>query len=214
LDTLKNVNIIGCDSGKRSLVYLMDSNGNKLQYTAPQRKRESKLKSNQRILLLETKKNMITEKEKNLSLLNSKSVDYEKFKLYLVEKDKLNKETSEFYRRHVWRRMKFRQYSYSKKSTDNFLNKIKETFGENILIGYGNWSRSTQMKHFMPAMNKGLRKEIHKRHNTITINECNTSKKCCECNNDLSFYTDSNGKKKYRLSVCSECMRPHVNINI
>jgi hypothetical protein len=52
-----------------------------LQYTAPQRKRESKLKTNQRILLLEKKKNMITEKEKNLSLLNSKSVDYEKFKL-------------------------------------------------------------------------------------------------------------------------------------
>jgi hypothetical protein len=71
----------------------MDSNGNKLQYTAPQRKRESKLKSNQRILLLEKNKNMITEKEKNLSLLNSKSVDYEKFKLYLIEKVKLNKET-------------------------------------------------------------------------------------------------------------------------
>jgi hypothetical protein len=76
LDTLKNVNIIGCDPGKRSLVYLMDSNGNKLQYTA---------------------------KRKKSMLLNSKSVDYEKFKLYLVEKDKLNKETSEFYRRDVWR---------------------------------------------------------------------------------------------------------------
>jgi hypothetical protein len=60
LDTLKNINIIGCDPGKRSLVYLMDSNGNKLQYTVPQRKRESKLKSKQRILLLEKKKNMIT----------------------------------------------------------------------------------------------------------------------------------------------------------
>jgi len=31
--------------------------------------------------------------------------------------------------------MKFRQYSYGKKSMDKFLNKIKETFGENILIG-------------------------------------------------------------------------------
>jgi hypothetical protein len=59
-------------------------------------------------------------------------------------------------------------------------------------------------------MNKGLRKEIHKRYNTITINECNTSKKCCECNNVLSNYKDSNGKKKYRLLVCSECVRPYV----
>jgi hypothetical protein len=31
--------------------------------------------------------------------------------------------------------MKFRQYSYGKKSIDTFLNKIKETFGENILFG-------------------------------------------------------------------------------
>ncbi len=206
LDTLKVRNIIGCDPGKRSLVYMMDKNGNKLQYTAPQRKRESKAKTNQRILLEERKKNRIIEKETLLSFQNSKSVNYEKFKIYLVEKDKLNKETTEFYKRDVWRKMKYRQYSYGKKSIDTFLNKIKETFGENILIGYGNWSRSTQMKHFMPTMNKGLRKLIHKKYDTITINECNTSKKCCDCNRDLEYYKDKEGKKVFRLLVCSNCV--------
>ena len=206
LDTLKERNIVGCDPGKRSLVYMMDKNGNKLQYTAPQRKKESKAKCNERILLLERKKNGIIEKETHLSLQNSKSVDYNKFKMYLVEKDKLNKETTEFYKRDVWRKMKFRQYSYGKKSIDTFLNKIKETFGENILIGYGNWSRSSQMKHFMPTMNKGLRKLIHKKYDTITINECNTSKKCCDCNNDLEYYKDKEGKKVFRLLVCSNCV--------
>mgnify|MGYP001259719960 CR=1 FL=1 len=106
----------------------------------------------------------------------------------------------------VWRKMKFRQYSYGKKSIDTFLNKIRETFGENIIIGYGNWSRSTQMKHFMPTMNKGLRKLIHKKYDTITINECNTSKKCCDCNNDLEYYKDKEGKKVFRLLVCSNCV--------
>ena len=85
-----------------SLVYMMDKNGNKLQYTAPQRKRESKAKTNQRILLEERKRNGIIEKETILSLQNSKSVDYEKFKTFLVEKDKLNKETTEFYKRDTW----------------------------------------------------------------------------------------------------------------
>jgi len=203
-------NIVGCDPGKRSLVYMMDDKGNKLQYTAPQRKRESKAKTNQRILLVEKKRNNIIEKETHLSFHNSKSVDYEKFKKYLVEKDKLNKETLDFYQRDVWRKMKFRQYSYGKKSLDTFLNKIKEIFGDNILIGYGNWSRSTQMKHFMPTLNKGLRKQIHKKYDTITINECNTSKKCCECNNDLSYYRHSNGNKQFRLLVCSGCVRPQV----
>jgi hypothetical protein len=206
LDSLKDRNIVGCDPGKRSLVYMMDKNGNKLQYTAPQRKRESKTKTNQRILLLERKRNGIVEKETHLSFQNSKSVDYEKFKTYLVEKDKLNKETTDFYKRDVWRKMKFRQYSYGKKSIDTFLNKIKETFGENILIGYGNWSRSSQMKHFMPTMNKGLRKLIHKKYDTITINECNTSKKCCDCNKDLEYYKDKEGKKVFRLLVCSNCV--------
>jgi hypothetical protein len=206
LDTLKDRNIVGCDPGKRSLVYMMDKNGNKLQYTAPQRKRESKAKTNQRILLQEKKKHNIIQKETELSFQNSKSVDYEKFEKYLVEKDKLNKETIEFYKRETWRKMKFRQYSYGKKSIDTFLNKIKETFGENILIGYGNWSRSTQMKHFMPTMNKGLRKLIHKKYDTITINECNTSKKCCDCNNDLEYYKDKVEKKVFRLLVCSNCV--------
>ena len=210
IEQLKEVaprNIVGCDPGKRSLVYMMDDKGNKLQYTAPQRKRESKAKTNQRILLVEKKRNNIIEKETHLSFQNSKSVDYDKFKKYLVEKDKLNKETTEFYKRDVWRKMKFRQYSYGKKSIDTFLNKIKETFGDNILIGYGNWSRSTQMKHFMPTLNKGLRKQIHKKYDTITINECNTSKKCCECNNDLSYYKHSNGNKQFRLLVCLSCNR-------
>ena len=206
LDTLKDRNIVGCDPGKRSLVYMMDKNGNKLQYTAPQRKRESKSKTNQRILLIERKRNGIIQKETELSFQNSKSVDYEKFKIYLVEKDKLNKETIEFYKRETWRKMKFRQYSYGKKSIDTFLNKIKETFGENIIIGYGNWSRSSQMKHFIPTMNKGLRKLIHKKYDTITINECNTSKKCCDCNKDLEYYKDKEGKKVFRLLVCSNCV--------
>lgn len=206
LDTLKERNIVGCDPGKRSLVYMMDKHGNKLQYTAPQRKRESKAKTNQRILLVERKRNGIIQKETHLSFQNSKSVDYEKFKVYLVEKDKLIKETIEFYKRDTWRKMKFRQYSYGKKSIDTFLNKIKETFGENILIGYGNWSRDTQMKHFMPTMNKGLRKLIHKKYDTITINECNTSKKCCDCNKDLDYYKDKEGKKVFRLLVCSDCV--------
>ena len=206
LDTLKERNIVGCDPGKHSLVYMMDKKGNKLEYTASQRKIESYGKRNQRILLQEKKKHKIIEKETILSIQNSKSVNYDKFKMYLVEKDKLNKETTDFYKKEVWRKMKFRQYSYGKKSIDTFLNKIKETFGENILIGYGNWSRSSQMKYTMPTMNKGLRKLIHKKYDTITINEFYTSQKCCECRKDLKHYKDKNGGEIYRLFTCSNCV--------
>ena len=206
LENLQSRNIIGLDPGKRSLVYMMDGQGNKLQYTAPQRKKESMVKRNQQILQREKYLNKINEYENVLSLQNSKSVNYNSFKSYLVEKDKLNKQTIEFYKKEVWRKMKFRQYCYGNKSIDIFLNNIAKTFGENILICYGNWSRTSQMKHFMPTMNKGLRKLIHKRYDTITINECNTSKKCCDCFQDLKQYRNKENKEEFRLLVCSNCV--------
>jgi hypothetical protein len=206
LDNLKSRNIVGLDPGKHSLVYMMDGQGNKLQYTASQRKKESMAKRNQIILQREKKNNKINEYENVLSLQNSKSVNYNNFKSYLGEKDKLNKQTIEFYKKEVWRKMKFRQYSYGNKSIDTFLNNIEKTFGENLLICYGNWSRSSQMKHFMPTMNKGLRKLIHKRYDTITINECNTSKKCCDCFQDLKHYRNKENKEEFRLLVCSNCV--------
>jgi hypothetical protein len=206
LENLQSRNIIGLDPGKRSMVYMMDGQGNKLQYTAPQRKKESMAKRNQQILQREKYLHKINEYENILSLQNSKSVNYDNFKSYLVEKDKLNKQTIDFYKKEVWRKLKFRQYSYGNKSIDKFLNNIEKIFGENILICYGNWSRSSQMKHFMPTMNKGLRKLIHKRYDTITINESNTSKKCCDCFQDLKHYRNKENKEEFRLLVCSNCV--------
>jgi len=206
---LKSRKIIGCDPGKRSLVYMVDEEGRKLQYTAPQKRIESKAKRNAYVLGIEKRRFGISKKETLLSDYNGKTSHYEKFKIYLVEKSKLNKETSDFYQKDIWRKMKFRSYSYSKKSVDVFLNKIKETFGDNLLIGYGNWSRDTQMKNFMPTMGKGFRKLIHKKYDTITINECMTSKNCCDCLSTLENYKDTKGKKIHRLLVCKgvECVR-------
>lgn len=73
----------------------------RIEYTASQRKIESYGKRNQRILLQEKKKQKIIEKETRLSIQNNKSVNYDKFKIYLAEKDKLNKETIEFYKKEV-----------------------------------------------------------------------------------------------------------------
>jgi len=43
--------------------------------------------------------------------------------------------------------MKWRQFVYSRKSEDKFMNNIKNVFGDDIVIAYGDWSRSSQMKH-------------------------------------------------------------------
>ena len=46
-------------------------------------------------------------------------------KKYIKDKTKLNDKTRDFYIKDVWRKMKWRQYVYSRKSEDNLLNKIE-----------------------------------------------------------------------------------------
>lgn len=58
------------------------------------------------------------------------------------------------------------------------------------------------MKHFIPTMNKGLRKEIHRKYDTITVNECLTSKTCCMRMSELENHRGKKGKKMHRLLVC------------
>ncbi len=57
--------------------------------------------------------------------------------------------------------------------------------------------------HIMTTMNKGTQKLIHKKYDTMTINEFYTSQKCCECKKDLKHYRDKNGEEIYRLFTCS-----------
>jgi hypothetical protein len=210
LNDLKTRNIVGCDPGKHSLVYMVDSTGKKLQYTASQRKFESNQKRNQIVMKKEKEKNKIQEEETDLSKQKGKTVDYEKFKTYITEKNKLNTSVKDFYNRATWRKAKFRSYSYGKQTIDNFLNRIESTFGKNIVIGYGNWSQTEQMKNYMPTLGVGLRRLIHKRFDTITINECYTSQNCCDCYSKLEHHNDINGKEIFRLLKCVSCKNKKI----
>lgn len=136
--------------------------------------------------------------------------------------------------------MRLRQFIYAKKSVDKFVNKIGEKFGENCLISYGDWSRTDQMKYFVPTMGLGLKNLIHRKYNTITTNEAYSTRKCCNCLNDIGKYKfktpklilpkrytiTKSGKDKCRslkkirfkegdevrgLLVCPYCVKPNLN---
>ena len=102
LNALREQTIVGCDPGKHSLVYLVDEKGNTLHYTASQRRVESYGKRSERILeQAKRKEKNILEMENLLSFANSKTSCFEKFKDYLVKKDRLNKQASAFYKKDV-----------------------------------------------------------------------------------------------------------------
>ena len=102
---------------------------------------------------------------------------------------------------------------YARRSEDRFLNRIKSTFGANAVIAYGDWSRSSQMRHFVPTKGTGLRKSIAKHFPIVMVNEFRTSKLCCNCFKELDYLQVKNRvgndnqqrQQVYRCRVCPEC---------
>ena len=184
-----------------------NSKKEKLRYTSSQRRVESLSQRNSIILETEKKKNEITEQETFVSDHNSKTVNYQKFKEYIKEKNILNKHTSDFYDKLVWRKMKFRTYSYTQRSEAKLLNNIEKIFGkpEDIVLAYGNWQEKKQMKHFHSTPGIGLRKTISKKFLTITVDEYKTSQNCCKCHKKVKLAT-LREKERYRLLECEECV--------
>ena len=203
---VKTKKIVAIDPGKKNLIYAMNDNKNKLKYTACQRKRESLSKRNNRIIKTEKKKNKIIEEETKLSSYNCKTNNINKFKEYIKEKVKLNNNVKEFYNNELLRKLKWRNFIYKRKSEDRLINNMEKKFGnsEDIIISYGNWNNSKQMKHISPTMGNGLKKVIEKKFNLLMLDEYKTSKLCSCCYNELENYKCDN-KKLHRLLICSKC---------
>ena len=223
LEILKNKKLVCLDPGKKG-VCLLDENRNNLNYNTIQRRKESLRKRNNRIINIEKINNDIIEKETKLSIYDSKTVNYEKFKIYIKNKTLLDDEIKDFYYNTLFRKLKFRTNVYLRKSEDKFLNNIEKMYGkkEDIVIGYGDWSQDKQMKHLIPSSNIGLRRKIEKKYKVFLVNEYCTSKLCSCCNKELKNYKMSNEdiKKyenkhrkqlnkedltKHRLLVCPGC---------
>jgi len=83
--------------------------------------------------------------------------------------------------------------------------KNKEIKKKEILIGIGNWGRSSQMSGFFPTPNKWFKKLLEKNFKTIIVNEANTSKKDYRTEKDGIHvkYKTEDGKEKEAYSVLS-----------
>lgn len=112
---------IYCDPGKRSLLTMMDDDGNFLSYilsyTNKQRIRETKRLKYQALLKNYKDKLNITTIENTLSAFNSKTCNLEKFKEY-TEKIKVNQELYTSYQNEKFRQYKLYAYILHKQETN------------------------------------------------------------------------------------------------
>jgi len=194
--------LVGGDPGKRSSLYLMDEEKNRLRYTPGQRRSESQILICQRIMESEKEKWGVKKIELELSKYNCKTVDYNGFKKYIQMESSFNIQTDHFYQLDIWRKMKWRVWINRRRSQDQFLNRIEKVFGrsEDIVICYGNWSETKQMKYLMPSLGIGLRRLVSKRFETFLVDEYRTSKLCNQCHQQLEHHNSL-----YRVLVCPTC---------
>ena len=166
---------IYCDPGKRSLLTMMDDDGNFLSYTNKQRIRETKRLKYQALLKNCKDKLNITTRENTLSVFNSKTCNLEKFKEYISEKIKVNQELYTSYQNEKFRQYKWYAYINKKRTEDNMLNKIESKYGKDIKIIIGDWSIGKQMRNFISTPNLAIKRKLKTRFQVYNIDEFRTS---------------------------------------
>jgi len=163
------------DPGKRTLLQMMDDDGNYFSYTNKQRIKETKRIKYSSLLKNYKDKQHITEIENTLSLFNSKTCDIEKFKEYIKEKLKVNDAIAKLYQDEKFRQYKWYSYINTKRTEDNMLNKIENKYGKDIKIIIGDWSIGKQMRNFISTPNLSIKRKINTRFEVYNIDEFRTS---------------------------------------
>ena len=206
-----NKKLVSGDPGKGAL-QMLDKHGKKLRYSTRQRRSESRREIGQRIMNSEKEYYNVSREEAKLSEYNGKTVDYQSFKEYIRIEMEFNQRTQSFYHMDIWRKMKWRTWINLRRSEDQFLNRISQVYGspEEILICYGDWSQSKQMKYLLPSQGVGLRRLISKKYHLVLINEFRTSMLCSHCHHELDHKIGNHSdglvtKELYRVLVCHHC---------
>jgi len=143
----------------------------------------------------------IKQMETELSRLNSKTVNYQKYKDYLKLKFEVCAKVEAFYSHYVFRKLRLQAYQNTRKAEASMINKFKAKFGgpEKVFIGIGDFAQRQHMKYKPPSLGKGLRR-IFRRHGYMIflVDENRTSMMCCECKTgeNEKFMLHKNRKKK------------------
>ena len=176
------------------------------RYTQNQRRLETRTKKYIKItekVNTETKINNQTIKqiESILSVLNSKTVNYEEFKKYIQEKNKVNKLLYEHYQQEFFRKFKLNRFINMQKSEAKMIENFKDKFGtpDKVIIVFGDHDKgSHNMRGLEPTICKKFRRIFKNAgYKVFLINEFRTSKLCNCCHQELDkFLTRASNKPK------------------
>ena len=189
---LQEKNVVAIDPNMSDLIYCIDEDGQKFRYTQDQRRKETKQKKYRNILQenkLETKINdkNIVEWETELSHYNKKTLDFDKFKDYIKQKNIMNIALQAFYEKNIYRKLKLSSFINRKRSESKMLNNFCKLYGnpEETIIGFGDFEQYQHRKFKEPVKGKGFRTLFRKAgYKVYLVDEFRTSCRCSNCESD------------------------------
>ncbi len=208
VDDIKHKKVVVADPNYSDLIYCgyKDENDNLItfRYTQNQRRLETRMKKYSKIKDKLNKETIINEKsvkelETILSKLNSKTCDYNKFKTYCIEKNKLNYQLYSHYEQRCFRKFKLNAFTNTQKSENKMIQNFQNKYGkpEETIFVMGDYDKGDyHMKGKEPVICKKFRRIFRNAgYTTFLVNEFRTSKLCNCCNEELEYFLERPSKK-------------------
>jgi len=93
-----------------------------------------------------------------------------------------------FYCQYEFRHERWKSYIKIQKSESKLINNIKDKYGSECILLYGNWNRQSNMKYNKPTPRISLKNKLLKYFTTYNIDEYKTSKICFHCYNEAEKF--------------------------
>ena len=193
---LKEKKIVAIDPGKSDLIYCVDSaskDANVYRYTQDRRRKIGKSKRFNKLTINMKRKEKIEgrkvqELEDELSKLNRKTLDFEKFKEYIRQKNSVNVYLKKFYSREIFRKFKLDTFINIQRDEQNMINEFKAKYGNpnEVVICFGDFEQKKHMKFKEPTKGKGMRTVFRKnKYEVYLVDEFRSSCMCSKCEGGL-----------------------------
>jgi hypothetical protein len=177
LEELKKSDWEVIDPGKTILLMIKGKNGKKYRYTNRKHARLTKRLKYQRLIQNYKNKNDISKIENELTKYNSKTCNFDKFKEFIKNKNKINSMLFEKYNKEIFRKYKWYGYLNRKHTETRMIREIKNTFGKDSIILFGDFSFKTNChKGNISTPNNRLKRLIGKQMKVYNLDEFRTSK--------------------------------------
>ena len=170
-----------------------------VQYTKMQRRHETGMKRANRKRKGKVNRDLEVRKAlRRLSEKQSTSSYYKNFKEYVLQRQKEEHKLYNFYSNKIYRKLKFGVYIKTLQSENKLVKKVRDKFGNNCVIVFGNWNRRKGFRNNAPTPSIGM-KRLFREHGfeVYIIDEYKTSSVCRECKGDVENFMRRPNPKPY-----------------